>query len=123
MLIDLDAVIKLPPNADPEKVVNDPKVHAEVAIVQRGGAMWIYYDTDGDNKFDLVLFVASSGADPTQAFRLTKSTTAKGGMTIETDPKAVPGKPLRHKSIFKDKAMAAKWKNLAGQLYNPAIVE
>ena len=123
VLVDLDRDIKLPPNPDPEKVVNDPKFHAEVAIVHRGGSDWIYYDTDGDNKFDVVLFVATPGQDPTQAFRLVKSATAKGGMTLEADPKLIPGRPLRHKSIFKDKAMSAKWKAVAGKIFKPSIIE
>jgi S1-C subfamily serine protease len=123
MLIDLDRDTKLAPNADPEKVVNDGKFDAEVAVVHRGGSEWIYYDTDGDNKFDLVLFVATPGHDPTQAYRLTKNLAAKGGMTLEVDPKAVPGKALRHKSVFKDKAMAAKWKSLAGKMFKSTSIE
>ncbi len=123
MLIDLDRVIKLPLNADPEKVVNDPNVHAEVAVVHRGSSDWIYYDTDGDNKFDLVLFSAESGKPPTQAYRLLKNANAKGGMSLEVDSKSVGGRPFRYKSMFKDKAMAAKWKAIAGKLYIASSIE
>lgn len=123
MLIDLDRTIKLPPNADPEKVVNDPNVHAEVAIVHRGGSDWIYYDTDGDNKFDLVLFAAESGKPPTQAYRVVKSATAKNGTALEVDEKAVGGRPFRHKAMFKDKAMGPKWKAIASKLYAASSIE
>jgi S1-C subfamily serine protease len=116
MLVDLDRDTKLPANADPEKVVNDGKFDAEVAIIHRGGSDWIFYDTDGDNKFDLVLFVPSSGQEPTQAYRR-KST------ALEADPKSIAGRPYRHKSVFKDKAMAAKWKNLAGKLFKATSIE
>ena len=102
--------------------MRDGKFDAEVAIVHRGGSEWIYYDTDGDDKFDLVLFVATPGENPTQAYRLTKS--ASGGpMAVEVDAKSVAGRPMRHKSVFKDKAMAAKWKTLAGKLFKPTSVE
>lgn len=124
MLIDLDRDTKLPPNADPEKVVNDGKWDAEVAIVHRGGADWIYYDTDADNKFDLVLYVAKSGEDPVQAYKLTKKPENKSGMALEVDAKSVAGKPFRTKGIFgKDKAMTAKWKSLAKLLFRASSVE
>jgi S1-C subfamily serine protease len=123
MLIDLDRDTKLAANADPAKVVQDGKFDAEVAIVRRGGSEWIYYDTDGDDRFDLVLFVPTPGENPTQAYRLTKGASAAAPMTLEADPKTVPGRPLRHKSVFKDKAMAAKWKNLAAKLFNASSVE
>jgi hypothetical protein len=121
MLVDLDSDTKLAAKADPEKVVNDGKYDAEVAIVSRGGLQWIYYDTDGDKKFDLVLFVPKSGQDPTQAFRVVKK--ASGAATLEVDGKSVAGRPFRHKSVFKDKAMAAKWKTLAGRMFRPTSVE
>ncbi len=125
MLVDVDHDTKLDakdPKADPGKVVRDGKFDAEVAIVHRGGAEWVYYDTDGDNKFDLVLFAPTAGENPTQAYRLTKS--ASGGpMAIEVDAKSIAGRPMRHKSVFKDKAMGPRWKKLAGALFKTSLVE
>jgi S1-C subfamily serine protease len=123
MLIDVDHDTKLDAKAtDPGKVVRDGKFDAEIAVVHRGGAEWIYYDTDGDNKFDLVLFAPTAGENPTQAYRLTKS--ASGGpMALEVDPKSVAGRPMRHKSVFKDKAMGPKWKKLAATLFKATSVE
>ena len=121
-LIDVDHDTKIDPKlgdkTDPDKLVRDGKFDAEVAIVHRGASDWIYYDTDADGKFDLVLFVPVAGQDSTQAFRL-----AKGATALEIDAKSVAGKPLRHKSVFKDKAMAAKWKAIATKMYRPSIIE
>ena len=123
ILIDVDRDTKLDKAAEAHKLVNDGKFDAEVAIVHRGESDWIYYDTDGDKKFDLVLFVPTSGKEPTQAYRVVKSEKTKGGYALETDAKSVAGRPLRHKSIFKDKAVAAKWKTLAAKMFKPTAVE
>ena len=96
------------------------KFDAEVAILHRSGegsgSDWIYYDTDADGKFDLVLFIATSGQEPTQAYRL------KNGK-LEVDASAVSGRPFRTKSAFKDKAMATKWKAIATKLFRVSSVE
>ncbi len=123
-LIDVDHDTKLDKNpklaaaTDPDKLVRDGKFDAEVAIVHRGSADWIYYDTDADGAFDLVLFVPVAGEDPTQAFRI-----AKGATALELDPTSVAGKPLRHKTVFKDKKMGPKWKAIATKLFKPSIIE
>jgi S1-C subfamily serine protease len=118
MLVDLDHDTKLGKDPNPEKIVNEGKFDAEVAIVHRGSTEWIYYDTDGDNRFDLVLFVPVTGENPTQAYRM-----PKGGTALEADASAVAGRPIRHKSIFKNKAMAAKWKGLAAKLFRASSIE
>ena len=123
-LIDVDHDTKLDKNpklaaaTDPDKLVRDGKFDAEVAIVHRGSADWIYYDTDADGAFDRVLFVPVAGEDPTQAFRI-----AKGATALELDPTSVAGKPLRHKTVFKDKKMGPKWKAIATKLFKPSIIE
>jgi S1-C subfamily serine protease len=119
MLVDLDRDTKLPPKDEsPDRLVRDGKLDAEVAIVHRGTSDWIYYDTDGDNKFDLVLFVPTSGQEPTQAYRF-----AKGATALEPDAKSIAGRPLRNKSVFKDKALATKWKTLAAKMFKATSIE
>mgnify|MGYP000846981907 CR=1 FL=1 len=120
-LIDLDqpnAPKKPATMTSPDKVVRDGAFDAEVAVVHRGDAEWVYYDSDNDGKFDLVLFAPASGQDPTQAYRLTKNATA-----LEVDKSAIAGKPFRHKSVFKDKALAAKWKTVAGKMFKSTSIE
>jgi hypothetical protein len=46
-----------------------------------------------------------------------KSASAKSGFAVEVESRAVTGAPLRHKSVFKDKAMAAKWKAIASTMF------
>ena len=108
--------LKAPYMADPRS--DD----AEVAIVHRSGSGdgsdWIYYDTDGDGQFDLVLYVASAGQDPTQAYRL-----ASGASGLVLDTAAIAGRPLRHKSVFKDQAIARRWKELASKIFKPSVIE
>lgn len=128
MLIDADHDTKLPPKdpkakdkePDVQKLVSDGKFDAEVAIVHRGSpgggsADWIYYDTDNDGKWDLILYFPGEAMVPSQAYRMVKG-------SLETDAAAIPGKPMRYK-VFKDKALGAKWKTIAGKLFKPTSVE
>jgi S1-C subfamily serine protease len=107
---------------DIQKILTDKKYDAEVAVVHKsgadGGSDWIYYDTDNDGKFDLVLFVATSGKEPTQAWRI-KPMQEK----LELDASAAAGKPYRHKTIFKDKAMGPKFKKIAAAAFRSSSVE
>lgn len=122
MLIDLDRDTKLVgKDVNPEKVVNDGKFDAEVGIISRGGSEWIYYDTDDDGKFDVVLYTPIPGREPTHAYRLGKG--PNGAMMVTHDPSLVGGRPMRHKSIFKNKALAAKMKALAPKLFRPSSIE
>ncbi len=124
-LFDVDHNSKIPPKGDVQKVVADGKFDAEVALVRRMGsdgfATWVYYDTDGDGKFDLVLYAPKSNQDPTQAFRVKKGPGDK--TTLEVDSSMIAGRPIRHKSVFKDKALAAKWKTLANAVFKADFVE
>lgn len=140
-LIDVDHDTKIPPKdakdkdkeQDFQKLVSDGKFDAEVAIVHRGasgggGADWLYYDTDNDGKWDLVLYYPNEAKEPTQAFKLVKGATdpkdklAKPSFTLEVDTAAAAGRPMRYK-VFKDKALGAKWKTIAGKMYRPTSVE
>lgn len=117
-LIDVDGNSKVGAKDDPRKLVADKKFDAEIAVVQRGSNAWVFYDTDNDNKFDLVLFSAQSVKGSSQAFRA-----ASGGASLETDEKIATGRLFRHKTMFKDKALGPKWKALATKLYAPTSVE
>lgn len=123
LLVDVDHDTKLPPKSDLQDIVRRGKFDAEVAILHHEdddrGSDWIFYDTDNDGKFDLVLFVATSGEDPSQAYRVPRA----AGEALEADPKAVAGRPLRHASVFKDRALAAQWKAIAAKLFKPSIIE
>jgi hypothetical protein len=122
-LIDLDASAQVAETADPEKVANDPKVHAEVAILRRAEGSWYYYDTDGDHRFDLVLFVPLGAETPTAAYRLKFDKSDKTAATLEADPSAIPGKPIRCKTAWKNKALRAKCEALASKLFSASAVE
>ncbi len=120
ILVDVDHNTKLAPKANLQEIVAQGKFEAEIAVVHRRGdgvgSDWIYYDGDNDGKFELVLFVAVSGQDPTQAYRVTST-------GLVADPTAVSGKPYRHQSVFQDRALAAKWKGIAGKLFKSSSIE
>jgi S1-C subfamily serine protease len=126
LLVDLDHDTKLATKANLQEVVSRGKFDAEVAIVHHAddaqGSDWIYYDTDNDGTFDLVLFVAASGQDPVQAYRVPHPG-GQSGAALQADPNAVAGRPLRHASVFKDRALAAKWKGIANQLFKSTSIE
>jgi S1-C subfamily serine protease len=122
-LIDLDASARVAETADPEKVAHDPKVHAELAIMRRVEGSWYYYDTDGDHQFDLVLFVPSGAETPTAAYRLKVGKTDKTAVTLEADPSAIAGRPIRCKTAWKSKALGAKCQAVASKLFIASSVE
>jgi len=123
-LFDVDHNSKIPPKGDVQQVIGEGKYDAEVAVVRRLGSdgvlTWVYYDTDGDNQFDLVLFVPSNSQVASQAYRVKKE---GSGTALEADSAAIPGKPLRHKTIFKDKAMGPKWKTIANTIFKTEWIE
>jgi hypothetical protein len=122
--VDLKARLPVPAKADVEKVVGDAKFHPTISVVTRGDWSWVYYDTDGDGRFDLVLFSTKPGQDPVQAYRLKHpAPKEKGVVKVEVDAAAVPGRLFRHKSVFKDKALAARWKTLASQMFKSTSIE
>jgi S1-C subfamily serine protease len=136
MLFDLDHDSKVAPKADLQKVVAERKFDAEVAVLHHsgdsGGSYWIYYDTDNDGRFDLVLYAGAADEGVSQAYRVAKTPgvkAAKAGAAaagppaaIEYDASAVPGRLMRYK-VFKDKAMGAKWKTIAQKVFFGSIVE
>lgn len=126
-LFDVDHSTKIPPKGDVQKLIGEGKYDAEVALVRRMGSegfmTWIYYDTDNDGRFDLVLFAPKAGQEPTQAFRVKKLEGPTAKPALEVDATMVAGRLLRHKSVFKDKVLAAKWKTLANTVFKPELVE
>ncbi|HQY61322.1 MAG TPA: serine protease [Polyangiaceae bacterium] len=126
-LFDVDRSSKIGPKTDVQKVVADGKFDAEVAFVRHlsptGALTWVYYDTDNDGRYDLVLFLPKSDQEPTQAFRVVKRESAPGGLALEADAAALKGRPIRHKAIFKDPTLGQKWKGLASKVFKPDFVE
>jgi hypothetical protein len=94
-----------------------------MAVLRRAEGAWYYYDTDGDHKFDLVLFVPLGAETPTAAYRLKVDKADKTAMTLEADPSAVSGKPIRCKSAWKNKALGAKCEAVASKLFSASAVE
>ncbi len=125
-LFDIDHNTKVPPKTEVQRIVADGKFDAEVALVRRLGSdgylTWVYYDTDNDGRFDLVLFTPKPSQNPVQAFRVKYGEGPAAVSTLEADPTAVPGRPVRH-GVFKDKALAAKWKTLANTVFKADFVE
>ncbi|HRH00981.1 MAG TPA: hypothetical protein PLR99_32280, partial [Polyangiaceae bacterium] len=126
-LFDVDHNTRIPPKSDVQKVIEAGKFDAEVALVRRMGSggylTWVYYDTDGDGRFDLVLYAPKAAQDPTQAFRVKAGAGPDAKPTLEVDAAAVAGRPIRHRTVFKDKALAAKWKTLATTVFKAEFVE
>lgn len=130
ILIDVDHSTKWPKPAkgkakevdegELQKLIADRKFDAEVAVVHRsgpnGGTDYVFYDTNGDGTFDLVLFVAKSGENVAQAYRV-------GEKKLDVDAALAGGKPYRTKSVFKDKAIVTKWKDIASKIFRVSSVE
>ena len=124
VLVDVDHDTKLPlkpKDSDVERAVHEGKFDAEIALIRQlrptGVASdWIYYDTDNDGKFDLVLFAPEVGKDPSLAYRVG----ADGKLAVDND--AVKGKPFRY-SVFKDKLLAGKAKQILPKVFGTGSVE
>jgi hypothetical protein len=122
--IDLKLRVPVPAKTAADTVAGDAKFHPTIALVSRGELSWVYYDTDGDGLFDLVLFSTKGGSDPVQAYRIKRpGPKESGAVKVEADAGAVAGRLYRHQSVFKDKALAARWKTLASQLFSRTSVE
>ncbi len=123
-LVDANHHTKLPVLAkDPDivKLVHDGKFDAQIAIVgsyNRGytESQWVYYDTDNDGKFDLVLYAPDATKDPTGAYRVDKD----GKLAL--DDTALKGKQIRY-SVYKDKLLGAKVKQVVQKVFAKSQVE
>jgi hypothetical protein len=90
-------------------LIANKKFDAEVASIRDTNAdlIWVYYDTDQDGGFDLVLFSTRPDSGVAEkAFRIE-------GEKVRVDSELASGKLYRSSSLFKDKAAAAGFKALA----------
>ncbi len=117
-MFDLDNDTKGDSKQTAEQLVNSGAFDAEVAYLYHGDLAWVFYDTDGDKLFDLVLWSFEPGTGKSvRAYRIdnaTKKTTF--------DREASNGPLIRH-SVFKNKAIGAKLKKIADMIYKPQAVE
>lgn len=117
MLIDADRDTKIGAKDDADDLVRGDKFDADIAIVRDNDMAWVFYDTDQDKKFDLVLFSDKAGIGATsRAFRLE-------GDRIRVDSEHASGKLYRHKGIFKDAKVGAGFKKIAADSLPSFAVE
>lgn len=75
---DEDTLGALRLDADPQKLINDRAIKAELSIVDQGSSRWAFYDTNKDGAFDLALVAKPDSLGiATEAWRLA----AGGGKT------------------------------------------
>jgi hypothetical protein len=121
VLLDLDRAIKVGPKDTAPQVLAMPSYHAEVALMDHGSFVWVFYDTDADNLYDFVLVLPDDTATPKYAYRLSKG--QSGAQEVKAEASLVAGRALRHKSIFKDKTMGPRLKSVASTLFKQSIIE
>ncbi|MGB0680426.1 MAG: hypothetical protein ACPGUV_12255, partial [Polyangiales bacterium] len=84
---------------------------ADFAYFLRNGLAWSYYDSDGDKRYDLVLYSAApKQALVERAYRIS----ADGTVTLASD---LHGKRLVDPSYFKRQAQRKKMKRIAAALF------
>jgi hypothetical protein len=90
-------------------LVQEKKFDAEVASIRdlNANLIWVYYDTDHDGTFDLVLYSsAPERGTAEKAFRIE-------GEKVRLDSALAGSKLYRSSSLLKDKVAAAGFKKLA----------
>jgi S1-C subfamily serine protease len=99
------------------QVVDGGKFKADFAFLHRDGAEWTYYDTDGDGKYDAVLFTSQAASGTVErGYRLD----ASGAVTL--DPSLAGGRMVRP-SLFAKKPTQAQFKKLAAELFQARAIE
>jgi S1-C subfamily serine protease len=91
------------------RLIADKKFDAEVASIRDTNAnlIWVYYDTDHDGNFDLVLYSSRPDSGVAEkAFRIE-------GEKVRVDTELASGKLYRSTSLLKDRVAAAGFKALA----------
>lgn len=119
VLIDIDksSTKALKSNADIDRMVKSGGFKADVAHVHHRGFEWMFYDTDQDDKFDLVLLTsAPRNGKSERALRLNSAG------KLELDAGAGDGPLVRH-SVFAKKDTGAQFKKLAKELFAERAIE
>ncbi|MBI5532202.1 MAG: trypsin-like peptidase domain-containing protein [Deltaproteobacteria bacterium] len=113
-LFDLDRDTKIGAKDAAMDIVRGGKFDAEVAVASDDDMTWVFYDTDNDKKFDLVLFSQKPETGMTErALRFEDG-------RLRSDPAMADGKLIRHKGVFKDAKFGPALKKLAAD-YLPSI--
>ena len=117
-MFDLDNDTKGDVKQTAEQLVNSGAFDAEVAYLYHGDQAWVFYNTDGDKLFDLVLwaFEPETGKS-VRAYRIDN---ARKKTTL--DREASIGPLMRH-SVFKSKAIGTKFKKVADMVYRAEAIE
>jgi S1-C subfamily serine protease len=106
-LFDADRDTKFGAKETALESVRGGKFDVDVAVLTDDDVLWVYYDTDQDRKFDLVLISAkpaSGVADRALRFEDGR---------FRPEPQLVGGKLYLHKGVFKDAKVGAGFKKLA----------
>ena len=86
--------------------------------MHRRGLEWIFYDTDRDGMFDVVLFTNTPRTGTaTGAFRIEPKT------GIVRNDASLVGSRLFRTSLFRDKAMQAQFRKIIPMLFDAHAVE
>lgn len=119
VLIDIDRSSSkgMKPGGDIDRMVRSGGFKADLAHVHHKGFEWVYYDTDQDGAFDLVLLSGSPrNGQSERALRINASG------KLESDAQAGKGPLIRH-SVFAKKELGAQFKKLAKELFSERAME
>jgi S1-C subfamily serine protease len=119
VLIDIDQSSSrgIKSDADIDRMVRSGGFKADVAHVHHRGFEWVYYDTDQDGKFDLVLLASAPRTGQSErALRLNASD------KLDVDATTGTGALIRH-SVFTKKDTGAQFKKIAKELFAEKAVE
>lgn len=99
-----------------DEVVEQGRFDAEVAYFQRNGLAWMFYDTDDDKVWDIVLVSTNlSSGKVAAAYRIEKN-------VVTYDDSLIPGAFVRP-TLMKKPGLATKLKSLAPELFSSSLTE
>ncbi len=117
LIVDVNRDSPAPGKQRPEEVLEGGKYKPDFAFLHRDGVEWTYYDTDGDARYDLILFTSQPSAGTVErGYRIDKSG------AVQLDPALAGGRMVRW-SVFAKKPTATQFKKLAAELFQPRSVE
>lgn len=106
-LFDADKDSKAGAKDTASELIRNSKFDVDVAVVSDDHTTWVFYDTDQDRKFDLVLIgLTPSSGIADRALRLEDR-------RLRPDTQLAGGKLYLHKGVFKDAKVGAGFKKLA----------